>query len=385
MATPKQNARVYWEQFGGVNPEGTDNLYVRYVDMNLLVGGWAAADHDDYFQVSLYGRYGIDRPNLETIWQGPLSRPAGTNKWNKVQIRAAVSSHEVRCLVLKVELIVTETEIPDPTGETFGYDDQYDTADAPPWGVRIEESHIYASPVGRDTRPDLMLADILDNRGFTYAGPEATWKADQLCFSEIPKDRQEAIDDVVGMTGWNYGCWDGTEVEFAPPRSGTAWQVDAADPRTTWSVTESLDETYNAVRVTYTNAKGKPRELILHRDSPALSFTRADTIAAPDSIKSVKAATRFGNRYLAAHAQRQVAGSLTITGSDGVLDPLLVRPGDMITMVGPAKFLSGTHEVTNVTLRPLEWAADIQFGSNSRRFDLWLARLAVGAKTIKRR
>ena len=54
-------------------------------------------------------------------------------------------------------------------------------------------------------------------------------------------------------------------------------------------------------------------------------------------------------------------------------------------MVGPAKFLSGTHEVTSVSLSPLDWSATVQFGTNSKRFDQWLARLAAGAKSIKRK
>ena len=382
-----QNARVYWEMFEGVDEAGMDNLWIRAVDLDMSIGGWAAVDHGDYFQVSIYGRAYVDGANLVTIHQEPVTRPAGAAKWRRVTLRHTNANANVRCIVVKVELIEESPAVPDPSGETFTYDDQYATADAPPWGIRIHSASIYGSQVGRNVRPDLIFTDILDNRGFTYSGPVGSWVADQLNFSDIPKDRQEGLDDVNGMVGWNYGCWDGTEVEFALPKAGTAWSVDAADPRTTWSVNESLDETYNAVRVTYTNAKGKAREVIVHADSEALRGvgTRADCIAAPESIKSLRAATRFGTRYLAAHAQRQVTGTLSITGDDGVLDPLLVRPGDTVTMTGPAKFLSGTHEVTSVTLRPLDWTADIQFGSNSKRFDLWLARLAVGAKSIKRR
>jgi hypothetical protein len=52
---------------------------------------------------------------------------------------------------------------------------------------------------------------------------------------------------------------------------------------------------------------------------------------------------------------------------------------------GSAHGIGGTQEVTRVTLRPLDWTAEVQFGANSKRFDAWLARLAVGAKSIKRR
>ena len=380
-----QNARVYWEMFDGVNDEGIGNLWVRAVDMVFDIGGWAALEHGDYFQVSVYGRRFIDSPNLVTMHQDPVSRPAGTSKWKRVTLRHTNADTDVRCIVVKVELIVASPTPPDKSGETFTYDDQYDTADAPPWGLRIHSAAIYGSQVGRNVRPDLIFTDILDNPGFTYSGPTGTWRAEQLAFTDLPKDRQEGLDEVNAMLGWNYGCWDGSEVEFTLPASGTARTIDAADPRTTWSVTESLDETYNACRVQYTNKNGKAREVIVHHHTDALSFTRADTLQAPESIKSEKTAVRFGERYLQAHAKRQVAGSLSITGDDGVLDPLLIRPGDTVTMTGPAKFLTGTHEVTSVTLRPLDWTADVQFGTNSKRFDLWLARLAVGAKSIKRR
>ena len=236
-------------------------------------------------------------------------------------------------------------------------------------------------------RPDLAIADILDNWDFTYSGPEATWTCDQLAFVDIPNDRQEGLDAVNGMLGWNYACWDGSEVEFSVPKSGTAHTIAAEDPRTEWSVTESLDETYNVVWVRYGNKRGKLREVIVHGDESAIGFERGDTLDAPDSIKTKAAAIRFGTRYLRAHEKRQVAGTLTIRGYDGVTepDPLLIRPGDTITMTGPAKFLSGTHEVTQVTLNPLDWSSTIQFGTNSKRFDVWLSRLAAGAKSIKRR
>jgi hypothetical protein len=388
-----QNARLYWEMFGGVGVGniGIDNLWVRALDLEMDIGGWAAVGDDDFFQVSIYGRATVDSQNLVTLYQEPVKRPAGAAKWKTVKLYLTNSDTNVRCVVVKVELTDPDFVPPDPAGQTFGYADQYETADAPAWGLRIKKAAIYGSRLGRNVRPELVLADILDAEGyneeFTCSAPTTQWTADQLSFSDIPKDRQEGIDDIVGMTGWNYGCWDGAEVEFAAPASGTAYTIDAADPRTTWSVTESFDETYNAVRVQYTNPKGKPREVIEHRDTPGdlLNFVRADCLQAPESIKSEKSARRFAQRYLFSHARRQVAGNLTIVGDDGVLDALLIRPGDTITMTGPAKFLSGTHEVTSVTLNPLEWSASVQFGSNSKRFDTWLARLAAGAKSIRRR
>lgn len=385
-----RNARTYWEMFDGVIPESQPNLYVRYVDIDVDVGGYKALYNPDDFELVIYGRHRLEGANLETIATVPISLyEDGSWPWRRVRIRAKVKSKHVLCVVVKLE------EISDSTyafgNVTRHYDDQYDDeaggADPPAWGFRIKKAHIYGSPLGRNVRPDRVFIDILDNPGFTYSGPVGTWTADQLAYVSIPCDRQDGLDDFNGMLGWNYACWDGSEVEFSVPESGTAWRIDAGDPRTTWSVTESLDETYNAVRVAYGNKRGKMREIIEHGDKSAIGFIRADTLTAPDSIKTEKAARRLAKRYLRAHEKRQVAGTLTITGYDGVTepDPLLIRPGDTITMVGPAKFLSGTHEVTSVNLNPLEWSATVQFGSNSKRFDQWLSRLAAGARSIKRK
>jgi hypothetical protein len=136
--------------------------------------------------------------------------------------------------------------------------------------------------------------------------------------------------------------------------------------------------------VLYTNARGKPRELILHADESPIGMVRAETLAAPESIKSKAAATRFGERFLREHNKLQVTGSVTITGDDGVVDPLLIRPGDVLEMSGPARGIGGEQEIKRVTLSPLEWSATCEFGNNSRRWDRWLARLAAGTK-IKRR
>jgi len=386
-----QNARVYWEMFGGVKPTGQPDLYVRSLNFDIDVGGYYAHDYP-YYMLRIYGRAYLDGPNLDTLYSGDIVAPSTTDYWTNLDERVSVmigidepEERQVRCIVVKVER--KEGAFPTPSADQPDktYDDQYDDADPPPWGIRIHSLSIFASNLGREVTPTAILEDILDKAGFTYSGPTVTWVVDQMAFVDIPNDRWEGLDTVNGLLGYNYACWDGTDVEFSVPKSGEAWEIDAADPRTTWSVTESLDETYNAVRVCYGNKRGKLREIIVHGDESAIGFTRADTLTAPESIKSAAAATRFGNRYLRSHETRQVAGTLTIRGDDGVCDPLLIRPGDTITMTGPAKFLSGTHEVTSVTLNPLEWSATVQFGTNSKRFDKWLARLAAGAKSIKRR
>jgi len=384
----KQNARVYYEMYGGIPPEATSQ-YVHVADLLLDIGGWAAADRGEDFQLSVYGRAKLGGANLVTLLQRKVSRPAGNAKWKRVHVVKRNSDSRIQCVVARLELIADSFTAPDSTGLTFHYDDQYDTADAPPWGVRIKRANLYCTSLHGDVRPHRILWHILDGGGFEYDGPTASWEPDQMAFVDLPKDRWEALDEINGMLGWNYHCWDGQTVTFSLPKSGTVHQVDARDPRSTWNVTESLDETYNAVRVLYQNAKGKPREVVIYGDTSAIGIVRADTLQAPDSIKSLKAATRFGNRYLRAHEKRQVSGTLSLVGYDPdnpvEPDPLLIKPGDVIEMTGPASFLSGEHEVTRVTLRPLEHAADVEFGTNSKRFDTWLARLAVGAKSIKRR
>jgi hypothetical protein len=379
-----QNARVYWEMYGGVPPEGNDQR-VQAFNLDMDVGGWAADDHA-YSVVDIWGRATIDSPNLAILYTMAIYRPTGSIMWQPLHIRVSNTDPDVRCVVVKVTLIEATFTAPDGSTQLMTYADQYLDADAPPWGIRIHEASLFCSDLVRDVRVQRIFEDILAGCGFTYSGPDVTWMPDQINFSDIPKDRWDALDDVNGMLGWNYACWDGTQVEFALPKSGTAHAISASDPRTTWSVEESLDETYNAVRVCYGNKAGKPREVVVHGSTAALHGTvRTDTLQAPESIKSGKAARRFGRRYLASHETKQVAGSVSITGDDGVIDPLLIRPGGTVKMTGPARTLSGTHEITHVTLRPLEWTADVEFGTNSKRFDTWLARLAAGAKSIKRR
>jgi hypothetical protein len=390
-----QNARVYWEMFDGVYPEGQPDLYVRSLDLDVDVGGYFAHEYQ-YYLLRIYGRATLDGTDLDTLYSGELD-PGHGETWALQRIRVSVYAPEakqIRCIVAKVEYKDGGPfATPTAAAPTKQYQDQYGLSDPPPWGIRVHEASVYGSSLGRSVRPDLIIGEILDNCGFTYSGPRTTWTVDQMAFNDLPHDRQEAIDEVNGLLGWNYACWDGSEVVFSHAYdvathvqdAGEAWEIAADDPRTTWSVSESLDETYNAVRVKYGNKRGKLREVIEHGDESAIGFTRSDTLDAPESIKSEKAARRFGQRYLRAHEKRQVSGTLTIRGDDGVCDPLLIRPGDTIRMTGPARFLTGKHEVTSVTLNPLDWEATMQFGTNSRRFDVWLSRLAAGAKSIKRR
>lgn len=363
------------------------DIYGNHVSEDLQLDGTTVVKGQQIF-ASLISVHQGPVPEGETpawIYVGVGSLLPPTTYWHSVHVhKHDIDAHDVHCIVIKLEQISntwTYTII-DPDKS---YADQVDDVDPPPWGIKLTKAAIYASPLGRDVRLHRVFADILDHDNLNYSGGTVDWEPDQLAFIDIPKDRQDALDDVNGMLGYNYHCWNGTTVVFSAPSSGTAWEIDAGDPRTTWSIERGIDETYNCVRVCYTNAKGKPREVVLHHDETPLNFVRADTLQAPDSIKSQASAIRFGQRYLNNHYRVQVAGSVTITGDDGVVDPLLIRPGDTIKMTGPARFIYSTHEVTRVTLRPLDWTADLEFGSNSKRFDRWLARLAAGGHVTKRR
>ena len=164
--------------------------------------------------------------------------------------------------------------------------------------------------------------------------------------------------------------------------------IDKTDPRVELNLDNDLDEVYNYVRVQYTNAKGWPRELVVvasELDPPLNNapsgIHRTDVIQAPESLKSTVEARRLGKRYLRNHGTT-IKGSVTITGSNGVQDPLLIRPGDTVTLADGSVV---DEEVQHVTLNPLDWSASVQFGANSKRFDTWLARLAAGSARIRRR
>ena len=384
--SPQQNSRIYWEMFGGVNPEGEER-YIHDLDMTLEIGG-AAADvggGSRWYQVSLYGRANVDSPNLVTFYRRIIDREPG-QEWRHVRITEHNENTDVRCWVLKVECTAATYTTPDLSGWTWHYNDQYGIADCPPWGVRLVEYHVYGSPLGPGVTAKDALGLILSESSFsasvTVEGMNE--KLDQLDFSTLPKDRWEALDEVNSLLGADYACWDGATVEFTNPGSGAAHTLSVHDPATTWDVQQSADETYSAVRVCYTNANGKPREEVV-RGSSALPVERADTITAPDSVRSAKAARKVGKRYLRDHHDLQVEGSVGVTGNIGHADAMCYRPGDTVTMTGSARGIAGKQLVTHVTLRPLEWAADLSFGMNPKRFDIWLSRLAAGARSIKRR
>ena len=407
---PKQNARIYWEVFGGLplSSTGVWNGVVAW-NMHLKVGGKHSQVYP-YFQVSLYARRTLDGPNEFTLYRRNIA-PGEGQLWKDVYIAGKFSDYDnsesyIGCLVLKVEAVVEDYLLPpsDSIG-TKTFADQFGTADPPPWGVNLLSYSLYGSKdVLRNTRPDRILRDIVNGTpdsplvALDSDMPNTDYKVSQLDFSSVPGTRLDALNTVNAMLGWDYSCYDGRHVKFSVPGTGTVRRLSADDPSTSWDYEEDANETFGRVIVGYTDANGKPDEEIVcfkgayslpatrwQGDGGVRTFDRADYIAAPASVSSVKEARALGNRYVRDHGSLQVQGSVTVRGDVGHDDAMLFRPGDMIQMRGPAQPIHGKQKVTHVTLHPLTWEADVQFGSNSKRLDQWLARLAAGARSIKRR
>ena len=375
---PKSNARVYFELFDGV----PDEDWIRGVDIDFEIGGHAATD-DTAFQLSVYGRESLDAEN-HLLYNRDIYRTAG-DAWVPFSVTLWMSALlKCRCIVVKLEAkdIVPPsfTALENPT-----YADQVDLADDPPWGVRIKKAKVYASDLDRDVTAAGAIADIVEPF-FTVAGAEDASELDQLYFKDIPCSRREALDNLMDITGQDYAVWEVGELTVTDPESGPIRVLRANEAQVRFNFSESIDETYNKVRVTFANEKGRPREVICERESPDLADgqVRANTITAPDSVKSEEEAKKVGDRYLRDHYRAIVAGSLQVTGEDSSAgDALLIRPGDRFTVSGPRK-LRHKIKATHVSLDVLAWQADVQFSVGPWRFDRWLARLDAGAHARRR-
>jgi hypothetical protein len=202
----------------------------------------------------------------------------------------------------------------------------------------------------------------------------------ELYFKDLPKDGWDALDEVNAICGCDYFCWDGETVEFRTPGSGAKRTLQVDDPATVWSPETDLAETWNSVVVTYNNKAGLPREVTCG------SGGRRDVIAAPKSVTDAGSARAIGQAYLAAHTGAELNGRMTIYGDQNHVDALLFRPGDMLTIQGPAKSIVTVkpQEVIHVSLRPLTWEAQLQFGVNSKRYDMLIARLMAGGSIARR-
>ena len=387
---PGPNARIYWEMYGGLPIDNPSmNAHVVGLAMTMNIGGHRAAAGYLYYQVSVYARPTLDDTHDTKIYRRIIDAPPG-QMWRTVRINIPEASIPIstRCLVVKIESTAATHPQPIAALPAQSYHDQVTTADAPAWGIKVHKAQVWGCEyIGRNTRPMKILEDICRLADYTVSGPEDDFMVDQMTFVDIPHDRWESLDAVNAMLGYDYGCWDGHEIVFTEPGSGTLRQLAVDDPATSWSYEQNINETYNQVRVTWTDKNDKPAEKVVLKDAAVLGdVDRADVVAAPDSTKSEQSALKIGQRYLRDHNTAQTDGSVTVIGNVGHDDALLFRPGDMIQMTGPKTIGDGTlQKATRVTLHLTEWSCDVQFGTNSKRFDQWLARLAAGARTIKRR
>jgi hypothetical protein len=364
LDSPGQNARVYLELFDGLTGDSnviSGDHYIRFVDIDMEIGGYQATAHP-YFRVSVYLREHIDGPTLACIFRRQID--PGAELWQPVTIRA--DGHAgARCVVVRVECVAYSFTPPVDEYEKH-HNDQYPTADPPPWGIRITKAAVYASDLGRTVTTRAVLADILEVGGMSGGGDAAQYNLTEMYFNGLPKDRWEGVDELVAMTGDNYVAYGNNAVHFSQPGRGPEYSYAYSDPRTTWSIEKTVDEQFGGVRVGYTNEKGKRREVIVHGGSGP----RNEYLDAPESITTAHQAQRLGERFLRDHGEVGTSGSVTIQG----VDALGLRPGGT---------LNG-QPITAVTLNPLEISATVQFGENARRFETWLARLAAGAKPRRR-
>lgn len=364
LDSPGQNARVYIELFGGLTGDegviGADQ-YIRFIDIDMDLGGYQANAHP-YYRVSAYLREHVDGEKLACVWRRLID--PGAEMWEPVTIRAAGCAG-ARCVVVRVECIAYSFSAPEDDYEkTFA--DQYSQADPPPWGIRVNKFALYATDLGRNVTTRRVLAHILEGGGMSGGGDAKDFELTEMYFDGLPKDRWEAIDDVCAMTGDNYVAYGNNTIHFAQPGAGAKHSFAYSDPRTTWSIEKTVDEQFEGVRVGFTTARSKRREVIVHGGEGL----RYEYLDAPDSVKTAHQATRFGERFIAAHSALGTTGSMTITG----VEALGMRPGGK---------LNG-QPVTAVTINPLDLSATVSFGENSRRFDTWLSRLAAGAKPRRR-
>jgi len=371
-ATPKASARVYYPLFDGIDPEGQDQR-IRALDMVLKIGG-EKADLATNYQVSIYGRTHIDTPNLVTVFRRVVERAAGA-KWVTVPVSREIDHSSVHCIVLKLEEIAVDFTPPaDPTA-TYTYDDQTSTADPPPWGVRLKSYSLYASDLLRDVTAPRVLAHIVEPYYPDATFPESTLQFDQMAFVELPRDRWDAVDDVIAMMGWDYQVWDGNQLEFVDPDDALPVSIPKDHPGVKWTNGPDESDARNAVRVKYTSVHGRPREVILHGTLKLGGDVMADTITAPDSVVSKAGAIRCGRRWLKAHGRVPNVGDITVTGIGPWGDALKLRPDNKRV---------GKEKISHIQLNPLDWTATLQFGVNVDSYEAWMARVAAGAHARKR-
>jgi len=226
----------------------------------------------------------------------------------------------------------------------------------------------------RDVTAPRVLAHIVEPYYPDATFPASSLQFDQIAFFELPRDRWDALDDVVAMMGWDYQVWDGNQLEFVDPDDATPVSIPKDHPGVKWTNGPDESDAFNAVRVLYTSAHGRPREIIRHGTLKLGGDVVADTITAPDSVVSLAGAERVASRWLKAHGRVPNVGDITVTGTGPWGDALKLRPDNARV---------GKEKISHVTLNPLDWSATLQFGVNVDSYEAWIARLAAGAHARK--
>lgn len=372
-------ARVYYELFDGVQVAGQE---IRGLFLRIATGGQKAESWYDYWRYSVYGRTSLravgTQKLLRRAWvrrYGPFNEygyPEGMWPlwdWRSVYIPIAKTDH-IRCIVVKLECMQNHST----SGGVQGWDENGSYGGSAPFAVVIKAATIYASDLLRNITAPRVLKHIASTEYPDATSASDATQYDQLAFTEIPADRWDAIDDVVAMNGWSYHVWDGDKLSFVNPDSAAKLSVPKDHAGVSYEHGPDESEAFNAVRVQYTNKNGRTREVILHGKLKLGGDVVADTVIAPDSVKSKAGALRVARRWLKARGKVPNVGDINVTGTGPWGDALKLRPGVDI----------GKSRITHVTLNPLEWKATLQFGVNVDSYEAWLARLAAGAKAKKR-
>lgn len=369
--------RVYYELFDGVHDEDT----IRGLWLRIGTGGLRARAERAEWRYSIYGRDHLSGPNLVLLRRAQVRRygpfdewgtPIGTwPLWNWRNVYMPIpASPGVRCIVVKLECVSDYQR----QGAVAGWDDADELGAHCPHGVRLKAATVYASDLGRNVTAPRVLKDIVEPYYPDATTPASTLQYDQIAYSELPRDRWDAVDDVVAMNGWDYAVWDGDALAFTDPDDAEPVSIPKSHAGVKWTNGPDESDAFNAVRVQYTSKRGKPREVILHGKLKLGGDVVADTITAPDSVVSKAGAERVARRWLKAHGRVPNVGDITVTGIGPWGDALKLRPGCRV----------GREKVGHVTLSPLDWSATLQFGVNVDSYEAWIARLAAGASPKKR-
>lgn len=395
LESPGSSCRAYYQLFGGLACDDR----ITDLDLRLIIGShnWT---YTAGWWYSVYGRASLNGPDLVLLARGlgPLSG------WTHLSLDIEhVDDHPVRCVVVKAEWAGDSPHTFETLHEPL-YQDQYDgsgdTMEAPPFCVRIlKGTTVYASPLRRGVTIPGVVADIVKPwwPGEKFFCPDeaeaAEVEIDQLVFEETPKTRLDAFLEVDQMLDWDAEANKDSFTYKKPATIGSVrddelYTPSLADPRFTGTITPSVDECWNGVRLQYTHANEVPAELILHGESEWLGDRpKCHVYPLPASIRSKAQAERIGARVLASGLEPPIAGAPHFAGTAPVAsgeerDCLLMKPGELLQVTdAPRTFRRVEREISAVAIHPLTHTVDVELGPKSRKLEKFLARYAARGRT----